>query len=224
MAAKSVQFTIEPSQHVHIKGVTSSNPRLTAKLETTKPGEPTAICVLPADTTQKIRRDQRTDDFTASAPPAIRRISEPRPAPARHRARPCAAARAGLGRAPVAVVLRRPRARAKSRSPRSTTGAITCSGSTPARARNTSTRTFPARSCSMKTNGTNSSPPFSTWGRTCPWSSIAIAADDASHAIADGCAPGGDRSRQEGGWAWPESKHHPAAAAFVSQASSSTRA
>jgi len=52
-AAKSVQVTAQPSQQVHIKSVTSSNPRLIAKLETSKPGEQYAISVQPADTTQK---------------------------------------------------------------------------------------------------------------------------------------------------------------------------
>ena len=71
VAAKSVQFTVEPSQHVHIKSVTSSNPRLAAKLETTKPGEPYAISVLPADTTQKESAEISVQtDFPADAPRA----------------------------------------------------------------------------------------------------------------------------------------------------------
>jgi hypothetical protein len=70
-AAKSVQFSVEPSQHVHIKSVTSSNPRLPAKLETTKAGEQYAISVLPADTTQKESAEISVQtDFPADAPRA----------------------------------------------------------------------------------------------------------------------------------------------------------
>ncbi len=52
VAPKSVQITTD-SPNVHIKSVTSSNPRLVAKLEPSKPGEPYTVSVLPADTTQK---------------------------------------------------------------------------------------------------------------------------------------------------------------------------
>jgi hypothetical protein len=70
-AAKTVQFTVEPSQHVHIKSVTSSNPRLPAKLETTKAGEQYAISVLPADTAQKESAEINVQtDFPADAPRA----------------------------------------------------------------------------------------------------------------------------------------------------------
>ncbi len=68
-AAKSAQFTAEASQPVHIKSVTSSNPRLTAKLDTTKPGEAYAISVLPADTTQKESAEISVQtDFPPDAP------------------------------------------------------------------------------------------------------------------------------------------------------------
>ncbi len=50
---QTVQFTVDDSAHVHVKSVSSSNPRLLAKLETTKPGDPSVITVTPADTTQK---------------------------------------------------------------------------------------------------------------------------------------------------------------------------
>jgi hypothetical protein len=71
VAAKSVQFTVEPSKPVHIKSVTSSNPRLAAKLETTRPGEQYAISVLPADTAQKESAEISVQtDFPADAPRA----------------------------------------------------------------------------------------------------------------------------------------------------------
>jgi hypothetical protein len=67
--AKSVQFTTEPAERVHIKSVTSSNPRLTAKLEATNPGEAYAITVQPADTTQKESAEISVQtDFPADAP------------------------------------------------------------------------------------------------------------------------------------------------------------
>jgi hypothetical protein len=70
-APKSVQFTAEPGQHVQIKSVTSSNPRLAAKLETTKAGEQYAISVLPADTAQKESAEISVQtDFPADAPRA----------------------------------------------------------------------------------------------------------------------------------------------------------
>ena len=68
-SAKSVQFTAEPSQKVHVKSVTSSNPRLIAKLETTKPGEEYAISVAPADTAQKESAEISVQtDFPPDAP------------------------------------------------------------------------------------------------------------------------------------------------------------
>ena len=71
VAAKSVQFTVEPSQPVHIKSVTSSNPRLTAKLETSKAGEQYAISVAPADTAKKESAEISVlTDFPADAPRA----------------------------------------------------------------------------------------------------------------------------------------------------------
>lgn len=69
--AKSVQFTAEQAQPVHIKSVTSSNPRLTAKLETTKAGEQYAISVVPADTAKKESAEISVQtDFPADAPRA----------------------------------------------------------------------------------------------------------------------------------------------------------
>ncbi len=50
---KSVRLTSDATTPVKIKSVTSSNPRIAAKLETIKPGEQYAIAVSPVDTTQK---------------------------------------------------------------------------------------------------------------------------------------------------------------------------
>jgi hypothetical protein len=70
-AAKSVQFTAEAAHPVHIKSVTSSSPRLTAKLETTKAGEQYAISVTPVDTAQKESAEISVQtDFPADAPRA----------------------------------------------------------------------------------------------------------------------------------------------------------
>lgn len=67
--AQSVQFTVDATQHVHIKSVTSSNPRLIAKLEPTKPGEPNVISVQPADTAQKESGEISVQtDFPTDAP------------------------------------------------------------------------------------------------------------------------------------------------------------
>jgi hypothetical protein len=66
---QNIQFTVEPSAHLHVKGVTSSNPRLMAKLDATKPGEPYVISVQPADTTQKESAEISVQtDFPADAP------------------------------------------------------------------------------------------------------------------------------------------------------------
>jgi hypothetical protein len=68
-AAKSVQFTVDPSQPVHIKSVTSSNPRVSAKFDATKPGEVYAIAITPADTAQKESAEINVlTDFPADAP------------------------------------------------------------------------------------------------------------------------------------------------------------
>ena len=52
-AAKTVEVSAEAGQPVHVKSVTSSNPRVTAALETVKPGAQYTVTVAPADTTQK---------------------------------------------------------------------------------------------------------------------------------------------------------------------------
>ncbi|EDY22451.1 protein of unknown function DUF1573 [Chthoniobacter flavus Ellin428] len=69
--ARNVQFTVEAGQPVHIKSVTSSNPRLAAKLETTKAGEQYAISVTPTDTAQKESAEISIQtDFPSDAPRA----------------------------------------------------------------------------------------------------------------------------------------------------------
>lgn len=69
VAAKNVQFNAEAAQPVHVKSVTSSNPRLAAKLDTIKAGEQYAISVTPADTAQKESAEISVQtDFPADAP------------------------------------------------------------------------------------------------------------------------------------------------------------
>ena len=51
--AKSVQLTAEAGTKVQVKKVTSSNPRIAAKLDTIKAGGQYAVSITPADTTQK---------------------------------------------------------------------------------------------------------------------------------------------------------------------------
>jgi Protein of unknown function (DUF1573) len=52
-AAKTAQVNADAEQPVHVKSVTSSNPRVTATLQTVKPGAQYLVSVAPADTTQK---------------------------------------------------------------------------------------------------------------------------------------------------------------------------
>ena len=67
--AKAVQLTSEPGTPVRVKSVASSNPRLTAKLETIKPGEQYAISVTPADTSKKESAEITVEtDFPADQP------------------------------------------------------------------------------------------------------------------------------------------------------------
>ena len=67
--ATSVQLTADAAQRVRIKSVTSSNPRLPARLETIKPGEQYVISVKPADTAQKESAEiSVATDFPADAP------------------------------------------------------------------------------------------------------------------------------------------------------------
>jgi hypothetical protein len=50
---RTIQLSAKPGTLVRIKGVTSSNPRLTATLQTIKAGEQYVVSVKPADTAQK---------------------------------------------------------------------------------------------------------------------------------------------------------------------------
>lgn len=68
-AAKTVQVTSEAGTAVRVKSVTSSNPRMAAKLETIKAGGQYAISVTPADTTQRESAEITVEtDFPADAP------------------------------------------------------------------------------------------------------------------------------------------------------------
>ncbi len=68
-AAKSVQLNSESGTPVHVKSVTSSNPRIAAKLEPIKAGEQYAISVTPADTTRKESAEITVEtDFPADQP------------------------------------------------------------------------------------------------------------------------------------------------------------
>ena len=67
--AKTVQLTADAGQHVRIKSVVSSNPRVAAKLETIKAGEQYIVSVTPADTAQKESAEISVlTDFPADAP------------------------------------------------------------------------------------------------------------------------------------------------------------
>lgn len=67
--AKTVQLTAVAEQSVRIKSVTSSNPRLPAKLVTIKPGEQYTVSVQPVDTTQKEAAEISVlTDFPPDAP------------------------------------------------------------------------------------------------------------------------------------------------------------
>ena len=68
---QTVQLTVDDPAHVHVKSVASSNPRLLAKLQPAKPGEPSVITVTPADTTQKESAEISVQtDFPVDAPRA----------------------------------------------------------------------------------------------------------------------------------------------------------
>lgn len=65
---KSVQL-VAHALPVHVKGVTSSNPRLVASCQTVKPGMEYTVSVKPADTTQKETGEITVlTDFPADAP------------------------------------------------------------------------------------------------------------------------------------------------------------
>lgn len=69
--ARTVQLSAEAGAAVRVRSVTSSNPRLTAKLETIKPGEQYVISVKPTDTLQKEAAQLTVQtDFPPDAPRA----------------------------------------------------------------------------------------------------------------------------------------------------------
>ena len=70
VTGKTVQLANGPgARAVHVKKVTSSNPRLTAKVETVKDGEQYAVTITPADTTQKESAEITVEtDFPADQP------------------------------------------------------------------------------------------------------------------------------------------------------------
>jgi hypothetical protein len=68
-AAKTVQISAEAAEPVHVKNVTSSNPRLTATLQVVKPGTQYIVSVTPADTTQKESAEISVQtDFPSDSP------------------------------------------------------------------------------------------------------------------------------------------------------------
>lgn len=68
-AAKSVQLAAGAGTPVRVKSVTSSNPRIAAKLETIKPGEQYAVSVTPADTSKKETAEITVEtDFPSDLP------------------------------------------------------------------------------------------------------------------------------------------------------------
>ncbi len=69
VAAKSVQITAQPGQPVRVKSVTSSNPRIAAKLDTIKAGEQYAVAIVPVDTSKKEAAEITIEtDFPADQP------------------------------------------------------------------------------------------------------------------------------------------------------------
>ena len=70
-AAKPVQLTVADGQKVGVKSVTSSNPRVTATIETATPGTQYVVTVKPADTAQKESAELTVQtDFPPDAPRA----------------------------------------------------------------------------------------------------------------------------------------------------------
>lgn len=68
---RAIQLTTEPGTAVRVKSVTSSNPRLSAKLQTVKAGEQYVVSVTPADTAQKEAAQLTVEtDYPPDAPRA----------------------------------------------------------------------------------------------------------------------------------------------------------
>ena len=67
--AKTVQVAIAPGSSVRVKGVASSSPRIAARLQSAKPGEPYTISVTPSDTSVRETAEITVQtDFPADAP------------------------------------------------------------------------------------------------------------------------------------------------------------
>jgi hypothetical protein len=72
-AAKTVQVSATPGQPVHVTGVSSSNPRVTAALETVKPGAKYIVSATPADTSKKEAAEITIQtDFPPDSPKAYK--------------------------------------------------------------------------------------------------------------------------------------------------------
>ncbi len=67
--AKSVRFAVEPGRQVRVRAITSSNPKIAAKLVTLAAGSSYAISIRPTDTTRKESAEITVEtDFPADAP------------------------------------------------------------------------------------------------------------------------------------------------------------
>ena len=72
-AAKNVKLTTSDGQKVTVKNVTSSNPRVTAKIETVSAGKEYVVSVKPTDTSAKEAAELTvTTDFPPDAPRSYR--------------------------------------------------------------------------------------------------------------------------------------------------------
>jgi hypothetical protein len=67
--SKTVQLTMDPGRPVRVKSVTSTNPRIAARLETKAPGQHYALAITPADTTEREVAEIRVQtDFPPDQP------------------------------------------------------------------------------------------------------------------------------------------------------------
>jgi hypothetical protein len=66
---KVVQLSMDPGRPVRVKSVSSTNPRISARLETTTPGQRYSLSILPQDTVSKEVAEIRVQtDFPPDAP------------------------------------------------------------------------------------------------------------------------------------------------------------
>jgi hypothetical protein len=69
VTSKAIQLTAPNGRKVSVKSVTSSNPRLQAKLQTAAEGQQYTLLVTPVDTERKEKAELRVEtDFPADAP------------------------------------------------------------------------------------------------------------------------------------------------------------